>query len=515
MKNIKAISFLLAVLMALSSFTISAFALEIEDASEDETTEEAAAAVTWDDVIAGMATPEEYCEANGVSDLSTELGGEASTANLTVEDGLYYINNKYTGKYMYYSSSSVTSKSGLTSSLGVNSRWKVSETDNGYIIHSAASATKYLAVSTSSTSGVEIVTVTSSQTIPDTCYWDMSVASGGGILIQSMYNSRYLYSTGTDLYTASSTGTSGTSTYYSRAWRFVSKSNMSSRELTSFTVNDCSMLAGNSSTPTINSTPSNAYWTQAYDFTYSDYSTSYFTFNSLTGIFTGVSSVTGVHYSKVIATHKVTGLTATFYLVINPRSVLIGVPSTGDDETHYHKEWIDDVDDILTDMGYTNHLGSYTTYTISKVISLIDDYTCSIFVSRSHGGATSSHTWILLSDTASTSNIIRLYSDGDIASTDLSNMKLMLFVGCKTGYGGNGGNNLPTAAVESGATTAVGFTENINCKKASNWTIEFFDLMSEGNSVSAACSTLAISSNYSSTNLTSYVICGSTSTKLT
>ncbi|MCD8003003.1 MAG: hypothetical protein LUG88_03710 [Clostridia bacterium] len=119
MKNIKAISFLLAVLMALSSFTISAFALEIEDASEDGTTEETAtAAVTWDDVIAGMATPEEYCEANGVSDLSTELGGEASTANLTLENGIYCFNNKASGKYMYYSSSSVTVKNGYVSSLG-------------------------------------------------------------------------------------------------------------------------------------------------------------------------------------------------------------------------------------------------------------------------------------------------------------------------------------------------------------------------------------------------------------
>ncbi|MCD7783733.1 MAG: hypothetical protein LUI15_07610 [Firmicutes bacterium] len=510
MKNIKAISFLLAVLMALSSFTISAFALEIEDASEDGTT----AAVTWEDVIAGMATPEEYYEANGVSDLSADLGGEASTAyvDASISANIYYINNRYTGKYMYYSSSSVTSQSGLISSLGVNSRWKVSETDNGYIIHSAASATKYLAVSTSSTSGVEIVTVTSSQTIPDTCYWDCILASGGGFLIQSMYNSRYLYSTDTDLYTASSTGTSGTSTYYSKVWRFVSKSNMNELE-SGFTMNDCSVLAGNTVSPSVSSSYS-ATWTSAYDFTYSGYSTSKFTLNSLTGVFTGVSSVTGVHYSRVTATHKVTGLTATFYLVINPRALLIGIPATTSG-THYHDEWRDDVDEVLTDMGYTSSYSAYTTYTnATSVLTLMDGSINSIFVSRSHGGSGTGYTCIQLSDNGNGSEVF-LYST-DLASRDLSNMKLMLFVACKTGYGGKGGNNLPTAAVESGATTAVGFSESIYCREASDWTVEFFEkYMSEGKTVLYACQQLALDDYYINANMDSYVICGNTSTKLT
>ncbi|MCD7944809.1 MAG: hypothetical protein LUH43_08025 [Clostridia bacterium] len=507
MKNIKAISFLLAVLMTLSSFTISAFALEIEDASEDGTTEETAtAAVTWEDVIAGMATPEEYCEANGVSDLSTELGGEASTTNLTVEDGLYYINNKYTGKYMYYSSSSVTSKSGLTSSLGSYARWGVYETDNGYVIYSSFNGSKFLAVSTSSTNGVEIVTVTSSQEMPETCYWDMSVAAGGGILIQSMYNSRYLYASGTSLYTASSTGTSGTSTYYSRAWRFVSKSNMSSREMTSFTVDTCTILAGESKTPTINPTPSNAYWTRAYDFSYSGYSTTYTSFSSSTGKFTcknyDCSSFT------ITATHKPTGLTATFVLATNPlTAMLVGITVTG----HNHSSLFTSVQSTLTkNFDYSSATINADTYTAEKVAGFLDDDSYNIFVSRSHGNCYgSSYTYIITSG-SSTSDTYHLTSK-DLKSYDLSNMKLIMFVACYTGYGGKGSNNLPTVAVTQGAATAIGFEKELVCSTANAWTIEFFDWMKDGYTVLNACKEMGSSDLYRSTTMTSYIVCGDTS----
>ncbi len=98
---------------------------------------------------------------------------------------------------------------------------------------------------------------------------------------------------------------------------------------------------------------------------------------------------------------------------------------------------------------------------------------------------------------------------------NLSNLYLALFIGCKTGYGGVGGNNLPTKCVQLGADCAVGFTQDIDCYKANEWVKDcFYYLCEEDYSVNQTCSYFENLNKYIQTGLESYIICGASGTHL-
>ena len=81
---------------------------------------------------------------------------------------------------------------------------------------------------------------------------------------------------------------------------------------------------------------------------------------------------------------------------------------------------------------------------------------------------------------------------------NLSNLYLALFIGCKTGYGGVGGNNLPTKCVQLGADCAVGFTQEIGCSRANEWVTQcFYHLCEEQYTVNQVCIYLGTLSKYS------------------
>ena len=80
-------------------------------------------------------------------------------------------------------------------------------------------------------------------------------------------------------------------------------------------------------------------------------------------------------------------------------------------------------------------------------------------------------------------------------------MNLVMFIACYTADGGEGAANLPTAAVEQGAETAVGFTGTVDCAAANDWTEAFFALMDEGVTVDEACKELARNEQFENTRL--------------
>lgn len=189
--------------------------------------------------------------------------------------------------------------------------------NNKITIQPKNDTSKYLAVPTSGTpiSAVQLITVNSS-TIPTECLWNVSVGEGGCIL-QNAYNSRYLYTygtSGTNLFTSDSLGSSGTSTYMSRVWRIGSLSYISGKELSQSSDFETLVLAiGGSGVPSISKSPSNAIWATASDFNYSRQVTSHVTESN--GVFSGNTS--GV--TTVIATHKVTDLQFVFSVVVGSR----------------------------------------------------------------------------------------------------------------------------------------------------------------------------------------------------
>ena len=113
-----------------------------------------------------------------------------------------------------------------------------------------------------------------------------------------------------------------------------------------------------------------------------------------------------------------------------------------------------------------------------------------IFISRSHGSATSSSTQIQLHDEGTVGPKLASYNiynfDTSKALVDFSNVELLLFVGCKTAYGGNNGKNLATASVNAGAGCAIGFSDSIACDGANTWTSSFCQFYANGDSVEDA-----------------------------
>ena len=196
----------------------------------------------------------------------------------------------------------------------------------------------------------------------------------------------------------------------------------------------------------------------------------------------------------------------------NMDAQLIGVSN----ENHDHTSCLTDSRPYLLGCDLGNvyiHDGAFSVATIQNYL---DNNTNSVFISRSHGGydpsgTTTAGTYILLNDDATQ---VKFKSSTNMSALNLSNMRLVMFIGCYTGYGGNGGANLPTVAVNKGATTAIGFQESINCAKANTWTVQFCNYMNQEVPVNAACSSLALLSQYADTGLESYVICGNLYTKL-
>lgn len=150
-----------------------------------------------------------------------------------VADGDYYLNNVNTGKYLKYvdSSSTVSGVSGAFVSLGAICKWQIRSVSGGYVIQSSVDKTKYLGVPMNSENKVVIVNVGSTAIVPSHCKWNITFSSAGGCFIKSAYNSKYLYSSGTSIFTSTDTGTYGSSTYDSRSWRIATGSNISGKEL--------------------------------------------------------------------------------------------------------------------------------------------------------------------------------------------------------------------------------------------------------------------------------------------
>ena len=172
----------------------------------------------------------------------------------------------------------------------------------------------------------------------------------------------------------------------------------------------------------------------------------------------------------------------------------------------------------LEDCDFTSvykHTGSFT---VANINSYLNTEANAMFMSRSHGVATTyssgtvTSTLIVLDDNES---YVAYRSSAMSESLNLSNIHVALFIACQTGKGGVGGKNLPTVAVDRGAQSAVGFRNNVTCSKANTWTVSFASYMKNGTSVGDACSNLASLSTYSGSGLETYIVCGDKKTTLT
>lgn len=459
-----------------------------------------------EEIAAGLAVPSDSIIASRDS-RSLSFEQYSSTRSLSFSDGTYYLNNKGCGKYLRYYSSALALTNGYVSTYGNSIKWKITSVSGGYTISSVSDSTKYLGVPTDTSSySVELVTVSSGSSLPARCKWIFEVADGGGCLVKNVYNSKYMYTTGTYFYTADVAGTSGTTMYYSKTWRIITPENLSGRELTSASFNTLTLAPGESCSPAVSVNPSNAVWVSSTDFTFTGHNTSYVTFGMGTGKFTA-ASINSLYVTTITATHKITGVSDTFSLVICPKAILIGVPDFG----HNHTTCLNSIRTVITGMSYSSATVYEGTFLKATIDSYLDTDANSIFVSRSHGGYETSSTGEQVGTNILTSSddydgTLKYRSNTMTSTLELTNMELILFIGCHTGRGGENGKNLPTAVVERGAKTSIGFKNNIDCSSANRWTVDFFDLLSNGESIYEAC--LTLSDEYEGTGLDDYIICG-------
>ncbi|MBO5912484.1 MAG: DNRLRE domain-containing protein, partial [Clostridia bacterium] len=190
---------------------------------------------------------------------------------------------------------------------------------------------------------------------------------------------------------------------------------------------------------------------------------------------------------------------------------LLGIDATG----HDHRTSLESSKVHLTNCGIDPYL--YTgTSSETQVNTLFGLSQTTVFASRSHAGPIKDTngqvigTVIFLDDVKGTDNYYS--STYSMSTVDLSNIDLIVFSGCQTSYGGANAANLTSVAVARGAKVAIGFEQNIDCTLANQWIIKFFELLSTGKTVGAACITLTAMPTFANTGLASVVICGNSNT---
>ncbi|MCM1223465.1 MAG: RICIN domain-containing protein, partial [Lachnospiraceae bacterium] len=168
---------------------------------------------------------------------------------------------------------------------------------------------------------------------------------------------------------------------------------------------------------------------------------------------------------------------------IGSKVMLLSIIST--EGSHDHLSCYSDALRCFASTRY-NEFNIVNTKYISATNCITQMESSNIFISRSHGGANSTCSWLKLFDTGTAS---RLYSDNiydfstSTALVNFGGVELMLYVGCTTAYGGNTANNLITASVNAGANYALGFQEEIDCNGANTWTSYFCEYYTNGQTI--------------------------------
>lgn len=440
-----------------------------------------------------------------------------TTGDLPFADNTMYYNNWLSGTYIGYDETNLSLVRGTLDGLGNDIKWEIRKVDGGYIIRSKTDTTKYLASPVDKTVITAEMVNIKDKSIPKRCKWTITKLGDGYCLIQNLYSERYLYQNGTNAGLATTLGTEGTTAYRQRVWRYAgagyygTSSSSTKKELdNSFTVDTCSIFAGQSIVPTINKSPNNALWSEPTDFYYSGYDTSKLSYDILTGKFTSISTSTALYSTEITATHRVTGRSKTFSFVVNPKAVLLAVePNDNRDRT----SWLAGTASHIESMGISEADEYYGSYAPEYTMELLNNDENCIFISRSHGGYIDvnevKNTFINTNEFALNQEDKYLYAKRleSISNGKLSNMKLVVFIGCKTA-GPEANIKLPLVTVGKGAETAIGFMDTIDNDAANDWVEDFFGKLAQGKTVYEACIELNQLSKYRTNGFNEFAIYG-------
>ncbi|MBR3298364.1 MAG: RICIN domain-containing protein [Clostridia bacterium] len=304
----KTLSIFLAFLMLFLSFSFA----------HAETSDEQSETITFEDVLAGVATLEEYNATHTKGDIIGDPGSSSGLANAT-----YYFNNKLTGGFL---KTNLTTQSGLLANLGNSIKWRVTKSGDYYTIRMDSNSTKFLGVPSANKASNEVVLVTVNGTVPAHCRWTAYIDASGGCHLKSAFNYKYLYANGSSIAMSSSLGSGDEKD--KRVWRAMTTSyygntaSSTKRELSeNSSIRNIEVVVGGSGFVVVNKGYSNELFTLADDFTYSLSNTKAVYSN---GKVIGNSGAYGG--TKITATHKVTGRKKTFYVLLGFSSTINVTP---------------------------------------------------------------------------------------------------------------------------------------------------------------------------------------------
>ncbi len=416
-----------------------------------------------------------------------EATGRALVSGSSLADGVYVFNNRLTGKFLASPGSSFGMLSGQMTNIGSDVQFSIRYVASGCYDIRLASNSYYLA--RSATSSNKNVVLQSSADIRYTL-WKIETYTYNGYTYHYFYNSEtyeYLIWQNGTLQVVSNLPYPGTEAFYACSWRVAKYADYV--EPTTISIGDMWLPSGAEEQPVIHANPSNADLCAPFDFTYTC-DTAYVGVDALEGYITP-NNHTGSYTKTITATHKPTGVTTTFSLTMNPRTVLVGVD---DANGHDHSSCLSSCVTNITNSGYIGAAVETGEFTTDEIDTFLDWDKNSLFISRSHAGPISlnngyTSTALLLNIDQNNPVYYTGYRMLTSSSMDLSNMRIVVFVGCQSGNR-NADFTLPEVAVALGAQVSVGFEVDINCNLANEWTKLFVDYLARGYTVQGAISTL-------------------------
>ena len=270
---------------------------------------------------AGNVYVSTYTEGNDyqrwtIRDMSTGSIVSSGIAGAT-QNGVYYLNNRETGKYLYKTASSTAGgQSGLIADLGSSIRWQITHVENDkYTIQSTEDPTLFLKAEDGA-SAPTLSALPASSEVSDNYLWKILTASGGGTRIRNVATEQYLRSDGTTNSLESTLPSSSTNDYDYFVWRLANANTYgntsahSKRELSNNSnIDDITTSVGYSSRISVEPLESaTILWVSEDDFTYSIENSKIAHYDASQKRFIGLS----FGATTVSATHKVTGITIQF-----------------------------------------------------------------------------------------------------------------------------------------------------------------------------------------------------------
>ncbi len=281
---------------------------------------------------------------NEVDDNGNPLIYTSEYAPATLENGLYYFINRYSGRYLYQNGSTAMSTRGFITDTRTNNNvsntsaslyqvyrefisWRITNLGDGYCTIQNPISMSYLYAQTDTAGKLHanryVKIGRMDDSIPDNFKWRIYIAPGGGMLFKSKLGDYYLSLNETSLQTRNANirmygQYSSSSTYFGQqVWRVFQQEEY--EEPTGhYTLNIYNLDIGETKAPSVASSIDTSL-DKATDFFYEDTS-NYVSVDQIKGTITGLNPGT----INLVATHKTTGFS--YILNIEIACISVAIP---------------------------------------------------------------------------------------------------------------------------------------------------------------------------------------------